>query len=82
MATDHFVSIPKRELPGGVLDNSALHSGTSSTAADFIELRWQSNDGSDPTGVTKKDILVALEVFERFIIEGGIVSDGTDVPAM
>lgn len=81
-AVDHFVSIPFRRLVRNDLDNSGLHSGTSSTATDFIELRWQSNDGTNPTGVTRQDVLIALEVFERFIKEGGIVGDGTDVPAL
>lgn len=82
MSTDHFVSIPKRRLIHNDLDNSGLHSGTSSTATDFIELRWQSDTGSGATGVTRQDILIALEVFERFIIEGGITGNGADVPVL
>ena len=82
MATDHFVSIPFRELPLGQFDNSGLHSGTSSTATDFIELRWQSDTGSGATGVTKKDIYLALMIFERWIKEGGTAYDGTDCPAL
>ena len=82
MATDHFVSIPFRELPGGFYDNSGLHSGTSSTATDFMEFRWQSDTGSGATGITKKDIANAFEIFLRFYKEGGVANDGTDCPAL
>ena len=82
MSTDHFVSFIKRENPKGLLDTSGIHSGTSSTSADFMELRWQSDTGSGATGVTRKDVLLFLEYCEKFILNGGVIGDGTDCPAM
>lgn len=59
--------------------------GTSSgaTAAD-VELRMQIDNGTGKTGLTKKDVIIAMEVFEKFILSNGIPdggTPGTDLPA-
>lgn len=83
MATDHFISIPFRNVAASELDWTTVHHGTSSTATDFLELRWQEDTGSGPTGVTRKDIMRFMEhVVERFIIGRGVLHDGTDVPSV
>jgi hypothetical protein len=81
--TDHFIAIPYRRLVLGEADSSAIVVGTSSSAASFLELRWQEDtvaDAAHPTGITRKDILIFLEVIEKFIHEGGILGDGVGVP--
>lgn len=82
MATDHFVSFVKRQVPGGEQMLGAIHSGTSSTGADFLELRWQEDTGSGATGVTKKDVILFLEWCEGWIKRGGLLENGTDVPSI
>ncbi len=80
-ATNYFVSIPFRRLVRDDFDNSGTHSGTSSTATDFIELRMMKyTTGTTATGLTRQDVMIALEVFERWIKEGGLISDGTNLP--
>lgn len=80
MATDHFIGIPGRRLIKGEADVSGITVGTSSTAADFFEFRWQSDTGSGATGVIAKDALIALEAIRNFIIRRGAIGDGTGVP--
>jgi hypothetical protein len=83
MATDHFISIPFRNVAQSELDWTTIHHGTSSTATDFLELRWQEDTGSGPTGITRKDIIRFMEgVLTRFINGAGVIHDGTDVPAL
>lgn len=80
-AIDYFVSIPFRQLPRGFTDNANMHSGTASTAGDYIELRMRVQDGSSvATGLTKRDVIMAMEAFERWLIEGGLTGNGTNVP--
>lgn len=82
-AIDYFVSIPFRELPHGNTDDANLHSGTATSANDYIELRMRVQDGaSAATGLTKKDVYKALEAFERWIHNGGLTGNGTNVPAL
>lgn len=75
-ATNYYLSIPNRENIKDDFDNSGLDQGSSSTATDFIELRILTikADGVTATNVTKRDVLIALEVFKRWIIEGGKVT--------
>lgn len=55
---DHFVSL-NRGVPGEKY--SDFTTGTSSTAADQIELRVK-----DGASLTRKDVQLALMAFERF----------------
>lgn len=55
---DHFVSLTRGEQ--GFKYND-FTTGTSTTAGDSIELRV-----TDGASLTKKDIIIALEAFERF----------------
>ncbi|MGJ4908865.1 hypothetical protein [Bradyrhizobium sp. HKCCYLS2033] len=55
---DHFVSL-NRGVSG--LTETDFTTGTSSTAADQIELRIK-----DGASLTKKDVVLALEAFERY----------------
>lgn len=80
MSTDVFISVPKREMIGGELTDSGYTTGTSSTATDYIELRIQTDTGSGATGVTRRDVLVALKGLERFIINGGKLGTDANLP--
>lgn len=75
---DQYLSLnASPEASGGFLDEGSFTTGSSSTSGDVIELRW--TVGS----VTRKDILLALEAFEKVIVSGGLTnSDGTGVPAL
>lgn len=80
MATDHYIGIPFRRVVLGELDVSAITVGTSATAANFFEFRWQSDTGSGATGVIRDDALIALDTIRNFILNGGALGDGTGVP--
>lgn len=56
---DHYVSL-NRGVSG--FKQNEFTTGAASTAADQIELRIK-----DGAGLTKKDAVLALEAFERFI---------------
>ena len=57
--SDHFISI-NRGKDGFKL--SDFTTGASSTAGDDIELRI-----ADGASLTRKDVVIALEAFERFM---------------
>jgi hypothetical protein len=80
MSVDHYFSFPFRQIPGGNLMLDNVHSGTSSTPADYMELRWMADTGAGPTGVTRKDIIIFLDAAKAWIKRGGLLEDGTDVP--
>ena len=63
---DHFVSM-NRGVSG--TKYSDFTTGTSSTATDKIELRVL-----DGAGLTKKDVILALEAFEMFFDNAQLVS--------
>lgn len=55
---------------------------TQGTGAD-VELRMQINNGTGLTGLTKEDVILALNMFRQQILSNGI-QDGTagaDLPA-
>lgn len=56
---DHFLSLNRGESGFAQVD---FTTGTSSTAADGIELRIK-----DGAGFTKADAILALKAFERFL---------------
>jgi hypothetical protein len=69
---DHFVSLNRGEQ--GML-YSDFATGTSSTSGDQIELRVK-----DGASLTKKDVQIALEAFERFFANSQqVVAAGFDV---
>ena len=57
--SDHFIAI-NRGVDG--FKQNDFTTGTSSTSAATFELRIK-----DGTGATKKDAIVAIEAFERFL---------------
>lgn len=56
---------------------------TNGTSSD-VELRMQINNGSTATGITKKDVQLALEAFERYLTSNGVngAGAGVDLPAL
>ena len=52
------------------------HAGTSSTAADIIEIRM----GNGTYVPTRMEVLWAMEVFERWIVQGGLDQLGANLP--
>lgn len=69
---DHYVSLNQGEQG---LAYSDFTTGTSSTSGDQIELRVK-----DGASLSKKDVLIALEAFERFFENAQQVSTaGFDV---
>ena len=58
---------------GTSMMRDVVSSGSSSTAADKIELRLD-------TTVTRRDALMAMNVFKRWIIQGGLKGAGANLP--
>lgn len=63
------------------VNNVVASTATAGTAVD-VELRLQINDGSNATGLTRKDALIALEILEAFIQSGGNNHAGANLPAL
>lgn len=93
MATvQHYISVVEpsdssftrpNNVAGGVDYVVNLHTGTSTTAADLLEVRWtQTTSGAgtiSPT-VSKKDFLLGLETIRKFVIAGGYPGFATPNP--
>ncbi len=72
MATQYYASVNDMDT----VAKDVAHAGTSGTAADIIELRM-----GDGTYVpTQREVLNALEIFERWIIENGLDGAGANLP--
>jgi hypothetical protein len=81
-ASNWFYAIPYRETLENNASTPDIVVGTSSDATAYIELRaMQYTTGTTSTNLTRKDLLIALERFKRFIINGGTTGNGTDLPA-
>ena len=70
---DYFISFTDKGSPDFMNEASGVHQGTSSTATDKIELRF------DQT-CTRFQVYKALERFERYLKNGGFQGGlGTDL---
>ncbi len=78
-AANFFLGVKR----GDILNVGVVNAGTTTvgTAAD-VELRIQTNDGSNPTGITRQDVILALEKLEAYIAAGGNNHAGTFLPAL
>lgn len=72
MATTFYASVTV--APSTMADVS--HSGTSSTAADILELRM----GNGTYAPDRAEVLKFLHVLERWIVQGGLSSAGASLP--
>jgi hypothetical protein len=72
--TNHFYSI-NRGKSG--LTPSDITRATSSTSGDDIELRL-----ADGASLTRKDVILALEAFEKLWHDPGSAPGGTNFPAL
>lgn len=62
--------------------NVQVGTATVGTAVD-VEVRIQINNGSNATGITRKDAVQLLDQIRWFIEQGGITGSlGTDLPAL
>ncbi len=79
-ATNYYLGLKRgaSNNPGNVV----IGTSTGGTAAD-VEVRIQINDGSNATNITRKDVVLLLELIENFVEQGGISGSlGTDLPAL
>lgn len=76
-AVNYYIGVKR----GAPLSINSVTAGTSSagTAVD-VELRMQINDGANATGLRRKEALLALEILESFIENGGANHDGQNLP--
>lgn len=70
----------KRGAPFNV--NSVVAGTTTSGSAVDVELRLQIDNGTNATGLTRKDALLVIEILESFIESGGINHNGQNLPAL
>lgn len=52
------------------------HAGTSSTSTDVVEIRM----GNGTYAPTRNEVMLALELFRRWLIQGGLDSAGANLP--
>ncbi len=78
-AVNYFIGV-KRGAPLNI--NNVVAGPTSAGTAVDVEVRMQINDGSNATGLRRKDAVIALEILEAFIENGGNNHDGQNLPAL
>lgn len=78
-ATNYYLGLKR----GQNLMDVVAATSTGGTATD-IELRIQINDGTNATGITKKDVFLLLEILEQYVNSNAFTggSPGTDLPAL
>ena len=80
--TNHYISITDPSNPSFMLGSGGgggaqnINDGTSSTAADLVEVRWVANTTIAQT-VTRKQLLMALKTIMKFVIRGGYGTSGS-----
>ena len=76
--SNHFFAI-NRGLDGSKPAN--IVRGTSSSSSADVELRVADVDGQSKP-LTRKDVLLAIEAFERLFQQSGSAPDGTNFPPL
>lgn len=72
MADQYYASVNDMDTEAA----DVAHAGTSGTATDIVEIRM-----GDGTYVpTQRQVLNALEIFERWIIQNGLDGLGANLP--
>ena len=78
---NYYLGIPrgKSMSPGSI----AISTSATGTAAD-VELRMQIDNGTSTTGLTKDDVILALNVIRQYILSNGVPGGavGTDLPKL
>jgi hypothetical protein len=72
MTTTYFASVND----GDVYSKDVEHAGTSSTAADVIEVRM----GNGTTVPTQRQVINGLNRIMRWILQGGLDGAGANLP--
>jgi hypothetical protein len=68
---------------GAPLNVNQVVAGTSTSgSAVDVELRLQIDNGTNTTGLTRKDVMIAIEILQSFIQSGGNNHDGQNLPAL
>jgi hypothetical protein len=75
MATQYYVSIT-RDPSNLAQDSTNLNSGTASTSTDSFEFRM----GNGTYLPNREQCLHALEMFHRWIMQGGLNQAGASLP--
>jgi hypothetical protein len=73
LATTYYASITS---DARTLSKDVDHAGTSSTAADVFEIRM----GNGTYAPSRFEVLMAMEKFERWIVNGGLDGLGANLP--
>lgn len=78
-ALNYFAGVKR----GGVNNVNQVSGGSATvgTAVD-VEVRMQINDGATATGLTRKDVLIALDQIRAYIESGGNNHSGANLPAI
>ncbi len=78
-ALNYFIGVKRGDLydPGKVVIGTA----SAGTAVD-VEVNMQINDGTNATGLTRKDVVLALNALRSYVIAGGLDAKGVDLPPL
>ena len=67
--------------PENVVAVSNVSAGPGNGTAADVEVRIQINNGSNATNITRKDVVLALELIKAFIEGNGSAGAGANLPA-
>lgn len=77
MSTNYYLGVQR----GAAFIDGSITAGTSSNGGNSdIEIRMQIVNGATATGLTRQDVILALDQFKNFISEGGINGAGANLP--
>lgn len=84
-ANNYYLSMTRANAQqaniGNVVTAASANAGPAQGTAADIELRIQTDTGTGPNGITRKEVIQALYLLAEFIDSGGPDKLGTNLPA-
>jgi hypothetical protein len=65
-----------------VVTSATTNAGPGNGTASDVELRIQTDSGSGANGITRKDVLLAIETLKAFIESGNPTNSGANLPVL
>jgi hypothetical protein len=65
-----------------VVTSASTNAGPGNGTSSDVELRIQTDTGSGPNGITRKDVLVVIETLKAFIESGNPTNSGANLPVL
>ena len=65
-----------------VVTSATTNAGPGNGTASDVELRIQTDTGSGPNGITRKDVIEKLIILQEFILSGNPTNSGANLPVL